>query len=113
MSATEIATAVGTWALAGVTWWLVLETKRNLSRQNEITKDNLAAELQLKFEDKFDEPYMLRERSKLAKQILSKAHHNDIQEPEIDFFESVGVMVRRGYLDKELEGQGDVLDLLH
>lgn len=95
-------TAIGTWAVAGVTWWLVLETKRHLSRQNEIIKDNLAAELQLKFEDKFDEPYMLRERSKLAKQILAKAQHDDIQEPVIDFFESVGVMARRGYLDKEL-----------
>jgi hypothetical protein len=102
MSTAEIATAIGTWAVAGVTWWLVLETKRHLSRQNEITKDNLAAELQLKLEDKFDDPYMLRERTKLAKQIQAKAHHDDIQEPVMDFFESVGAMVRRGYLDKEL-----------
>ncbi len=98
----QIATAVGTAILAVVTWWLVNVTKTHLSKQNEITKNNLAASLQLKFEDKFDAPFMLSERSKLAEQIISDAQHGDIQEPVIEFFESVGVMVRRGYLDKEL-----------
>jgi len=98
----QIATAVGTAILAGVTWWLVKVTKDQLSKQNKITKDNLAASLQLKFEDKFDSLYMLQERVKLANQIKAKAAHNKIQEPVMNFFESVGVMVRRGYLDKEL-----------
>ena len=49
---------------------------------------------------------MIAERKKLADQLLSNASHKDIQEPVINFFESIGIMLRKKYLDKELVWAG-------
>jgi hypothetical protein len=53
-------------------------------------------------EEKFDNPVMLAERSKLAKQLLSDAPHDEIQEGVMNFFETVGTMLRKEYLDPDM-----------
>jgi len=57
---------------------------------------------QLAFADRFDAGGMLKNRKLLAHQLLSGAGRGEIEEPVIDFFEDMGLFLRRGYLDEEL-----------
>jgi hypothetical protein len=116
--------ALGTWALVVVTGALVMITyflskkqinilskqiieQINTSReqmkvQTDIAREQMKIKIQLNLLDKFDNILMKSARSKLAKQIIAEAEHDEIQEDVIDFFEDVGTFFRRGYLDKEL-----------
>jgi len=116
--------ALGTWALVVVTGALVMITyflskkqinilsnqiieQINTSReqmkvQTDISREQMKIKIQLNLLDKFDNILMKSARSKLAKQIIAEAEHDEIQEDVIDFFEDVGTFLRREYLDKEL-----------
>jgi hypothetical protein len=95
-------TAIGTWALAIATWFLVKATWRMVADQRKVSLTDLKVRLQLEMEKKFDSRRMAEARSALAGQILSNAPHDDIQEDVMNFFESVGTFLRRGYLDAEM-----------
>ena len=45
---------------------------------------------------------MARARAELARQILRHAPHEEIQEEAMNFFETLGMLLRRGYLDREM-----------
>jgi hypothetical protein len=98
----EIIVAIGTWGLVYWTFKLTRSTTELVTSQNEVAKTNLVASLQLKMEDRFDSNSMVTARSKLARQLLTNAPHDEIQEDVMNFFESVGTMFRRGYLDPEM-----------
>ena len=53
-------------------------------------------------EDSFDSPQKVVARKKLAEQLLSGASHDEIQEEIMNFFETIGSLLCRGYLDEEL-----------
>lgn len=90
-------------AVAAVASWAgVITTAYFLKTQINGSKEDMRVRLQLTYEDRFDAPAMVAERKLLAEQLLTGQPHDAIQEAVIDFFESAGVMLRRGYLDKEM-----------
>jgi hypothetical protein len=92
-------TAIASWALVAITWVLVRS-------QIKLSKEDLRVRLQTNYEEKFDSATLIAERKKLAEQLLTTTPHEDIQEPVINFFESVGMLVRRGYLDPDMVWSG-------
>ncbi|MHB8523050.1 MAG: DUF4760 domain-containing protein [Limisphaerales bacterium] len=91
----EALVAIGTLALVGVTWWA-------FKAQLAVARDQMKVELQMKREEIFDSERLVHQRATLAKQFLNKAPHDEIQEDVMNFFETVGMLLRRGYLDKEM-----------
>jgi hypothetical protein len=110
-------TALGTWALVGVTYFLIkrqidtareqMKTQIDISReemkaQTDIAREQMKVSILINLIDKFDSDSMKLARSKLANQILTKCDHYEIQETVINIFEDIGTFLRRDYLDKEL-----------
>lgn len=92
-------TAIASWALVLVTWVF-------LRRQIGISREDLKVRLQTTYEEKFDSPAIIAERKKLAEQLLNKEPHDNIQETVMNFYETIGIFFRRGYLDKEMAWSG-------
>ena len=87
----EIALAVGTWALAGLALWQV---KGQLSVAKEQRKIQLYLELRKDFDGD-----LVPDRKLLARQLLDNTSHEDINEALMDFFEDMGMLLRRDFLD--------------
>jgi hypothetical protein len=92
---TEILLVFGTWALVAVTYFM-------MRQQTSLLRTDLKVRHQLAFADRFDAEEMLNNRKLLARQLLSGAGRSEIEEPVMDFFEDMGLFLRRGYLDEEL-----------
>jgi len=88
-------TAMASWVLAAITWFLA-------KSQVRASKEELKVRLQTIYEEKFDSATIIAERKKLAEQLQAEAAHEEIQETLMNFFETVGMLLRRGYLDKEM-----------
>ena len=93
--------AIGTWALVavtlalvGVTWWLA-------RGQLGVAKEQLTVEIYLELRKEFDGP-LITARKLLAQQLLENRPHYEINEPVLNFFEDVGMLIRRGYLEREM-----------
>ncbi len=110
-------TAIASWALVIVTWRLIKsqiklgklqldEQRRFANEQLDLSRSDLKVRLQVNYEEKFDSETFINERKKLATQLLAKTHHNEIQEPIMNFFESVGLLLRKKYLDPEMVWSG-------
>ncbi len=100
----------GTWALVGVTLLLVGVTfwmaRKQVDLLREQTKDaraNLQLQNHLTFAARFDSRELQSDRKLLAQRLLEGAPHDKISENVLDFFEDLGLFLRRGYLDEELE----------
>ena len=90
----QIAVAVGTWALVICTGWLV---KRQLS----IAKEQAQIQLYLELRKEFD-GYLIEQRKILARKFLEHASIDKINEPVLNFFEDMGMLLRRGLLDHDM-----------
>jgi hypothetical protein len=90
----QISVAVGTWAVAGFTWWLV-------NRQLSIAKEQAKIQLYLQLRKEFDGE-LVSARKLLAQQIMQGAPHDKINETVMNFFEDLGMLLRRNYLDREM-----------
>jgi hypothetical protein len=88
---------VATLALVGVTVWLVIATKGAAKRQ-------LQVQTWLEMAKRFDSKEMKKARKELAEKIqtYSANDHNKISETVIDFFEDVGTLLKRDFIDEEL-----------
>jgi hypothetical protein len=97
--------AVGTWALVGVTLVLVVVTwrlgRRQIEGQLSVAREQLRVQFYLELRKQFDSP-LLRERKLLAQQLKAGAAHDEINERVLDFFEDLGMLVRRNYIDREM-----------
>src|SRR5712692_922010 len=91
----ELFLVLGTWALVGVTLWVA-------HQQSKALRDDLRIKLQLKLTDRFDSSLLVAARASVAKQLLEKAPHQDVSETVIDFFEDLGMYLKRRYLDEKL-----------
>lgn len=98
----------GTWALVfvtlalvGVTFWMAYKQIALLRQQTADAHANLCLQNHLTFTARFDSPEMLRDRKDLAEHFLS-SRPLEVQERVLDFFEDMGLFLRRGYLDEEL-----------
>src|SRR2546425_12201153 len=98
----EILLSVATWVLVGVTFWMAYRQIAILREQSDAVRADLKVRLQLTFIDRFDSRKMIEARKGLASLFLSKAPHDQIEETVMDFFEDMGLFLRRGYLDEEL-----------
>jgi hypothetical protein len=115
----DIAVAVGTWALAVGTWVLVFVTYRQareqLSQVDRLTKQQLSLvegqlstaraqvkiALYLELRKEFDSE-LVDARKLLARQLLDSTPHDAINEPVMNFFEDMAMLVSRDYLDREM-----------
>jgi hypothetical protein len=59
-----------------------------------------SVELVLKMDDRFDSPLIQKVRTKAARSLLKKSTAD--LDDMLDFFETIGMLVRRGALDKEM-----------
>jgi hypothetical protein len=88
-------TAIASWALVAVTYILV-------RAQIKLSREDLKVRLQTNYEEKFEGPALISERKKLAEQLIANASHDEIQESVLNFFESVGMLLRRQYLNTDM-----------
>lgn len=96
-------TAYGTWTLAFATLVLAVGTLFFMRRQ--VADSNRSAQLHvfLQITDRFESAAMLSARDKVARAILGTGQLNDsCAQSVLDFFEHVGYLTRRGYLDFEM-----------
>jgi hypothetical protein len=89
-----LALAIFSLAAVGVAYW-------GIKKQTESFATSVSADICLKLIDRFDSPAMLATRSLAAKALLDKSHP-DQADDLFDFFELVGLYVRRNMLDTEV-----------
>lgn len=100
--------------------WYTIETNRMQKaavKQSDLSKETLSVDLTLKFDDRFNNKSMLLKRKfvsqelmtsatisleKVANTIISRPPVKDRLEDILDFFETIGQLVRRGTLDEVL-----------
>jgi hypothetical protein len=103
---TDTAVAAGTWVLAGATWWLARNTLSTGKEQHQIQLSTAAEQrklqLYLELRKEFDSPPLRNARSLFARQLLDCRPHNEMQQEILTFFEDMGMLVRRNYLDREM-----------
>jgi hypothetical protein len=92
---TDIIATFGTCAVAYLTWRLV---KGQLST----AKEQLNVLLYLKLRKQFDGSTLLAARKAFAEQILDGKAHEEMDQSILTFFEDVGMLLRRNYLDREM-----------
>lgn len=110
-------TAIASWALVFVTWFVVSKQIKvaredmqkqikvshdGLQEQLKMSRNDLKVRLQISYEDKFDSQSLISERKKLAEHLLTDTSHSEIQETVLNFFESVGMMLRKEYFDPDM-----------
>jgi hypothetical protein len=90
----QVIVAAGTWALVAGTFWLV---KGQLS----VAKEQRQIQLYLELRKEFDGP-LISQRKLLAQALLVSRPYEEINERVLDFFEDMGMLVRRNYVDREM-----------
>ena len=112
---TDPITAWSTFALAVVTFislWVsifavrasyrgIKEQTDSFKKQTDSFVASVSADLCLKLMDRFDNPVMLHKRNNAAKALIDGENLSEADEV-FDFFEIVGLYVRRGVIDAEL-----------
>ena len=114
---TTNAVALGTWILAFVTLWLCFVTRKlalaaqkslkqqtaDSKQRTEDSKTELKVRLHLEMEQKFESREMLAARRALALTLLApNPPHDIVREFVPNFFESLGILNRRGLLDNDI-----------
>ncbi len=104
---TQVAIALGTWALVLITWRLVKKqlsaAKEQFNEQSTIAKEHVKVQLYLvEIRKEFDGDRLVSARKRLAQQLLRDPSSGDLQEDVMNFFEDMGMLFRRGYLDREM-----------
>lgn len=93
-SYSTLALAIFSFAAVGISYW-------GIKKQTESFAKTVSADLCLKLIDRFDRPSMLTTRTLAATALLDKSKLEDADDV-FDFFETVGLFVRREMLDKEV-----------
>jgi hypothetical protein len=76
--------------------------QKSFEEQTRLSREDLRVRHQLIYEEKWDSQAIVSERKKLAEQLLDNAPHDDIQETVMNFFESIGMLLRKNYLDIDM-----------
>ena len=92
---------VGTWALVGVTWWLAKGQVSLLKGQLSIGQEQRKIQLYLELRKDFD-GHLIEQSRILARRFLENAHAEEINEPVLNFFEDMGMLLRRDLLDHDM-----------
>lgn len=98
----ELFLVLGTWALVGVTWWMALKQIGLLRQQTADARANLCLQNHLTFTARFDSAKFQADRRLVAEKLLVCTPHDEISESVVDFFEDLGMYLRRDYFDEEL-----------
>lgn len=101
-SITGTFTALFTGGLVFFTWKLVKGQNRSTDEQLRIAREQMRVEIQLKLQDTFDSRSMMFTRRNLANQFIVKLDYKHIQEELMNYFETVGMLLKRKYADKEM-----------
>lgn len=94
--------ALGTWGLVYYSRRTLSQQQAALREQQEVARTQLKVSLHMSMEDRFDGPTMLAARARLADQLLSHASTDDMDETVLDFFESLAILDRLGFLLDDL-----------
>lgn len=91
--------------IAFISLWIsiaaVVASNRGIKEQTKNFAASVSADLCLKLVDRFDAPEMLVKRNNAAKALLRGSNFEET-DPVFDFFEIVGLYLRRKTLDAEL-----------
>jgi hypothetical protein len=79
-----------------------LRTATFAQAQEEILRTDLRLRTQLLLADRFDRHRSVLSRRILAQDLVGHAPHDQIRVATLNFFEDLGLLVRRGFLDEEL-----------
>jgi hypothetical protein len=85
---------------AAASWLSVFVTIYLVRKQSRISEKDLHIRTQLNLEDSFNSSRMVKARKQVAKEILDKGQ--DPWEPVMEFFESMGMLLRKNSLDAEM-----------
>ena len=99
-----MADPVGSWstlALAISSFVAVYISFWGIKRQTESLAKSVSADLCLKLIDRFDSPSMIALRKVAAKALLEESNQESVDDV-FDFFETLGLYVRRKMLDSEV-----------
>jgi len=91
----EISTAVGTWVVALATGCLVMGHLWAAKKQRKIA-------LYLELRKEFDSPRLVDACALFAGRLLDGKPHNEMNQEILTFFEDMGMLVRRNYLDRDM-----------
>jgi len=110
-----IATMLFTAAMAGLTAWLAWETRKlekswretcaeQINAWFKTSADQIGVKTWVDLEQRFDSQEMKQARKKFAQLLKCYAvtKHDKISETILNFFESVGIAYKEGYLNKKL-----------
>lgn len=95
MESPQTIVAVGTWALVAATLWLV-------KGQVSMAKEQLKIQLYLELRKEFDGHSLLSAREIFAGQLLDGKPYAEMNQAVLTFFEDLGMLFRRDYLDREM-----------
>jgi len=97
LALSTLALAVFTALMAGATYWLAKESKAASFRQ-------IGVQTWLEFQKRFDSSDMLRARKSLATELKTKTQPkvDRIAETVLNFFEDLGIVYEKGYIEKDL-----------
>jgi hypothetical protein len=73
-----------------------------LRQQTADARANLCLQNHLRFTERFDSAKFQADRKLLAEKLLAGVPHDEISESVLEFFEDLGMYLRRGYFDEEL-----------
>jgi TPR repeat protein len=76
--------------------------KEQSKEQTSIAKEQVNVQLYLEIRKDFDGDRLVDARERLAKQLLRNTRHDKLQEDVMNFFEDMGMLLRRGYLDRDM-----------
>lgn len=104
VSVAEISIAMATGILAFFTYRLANETHKTTQEAKAASFRQIGVQTWLDLEKRFDSTEMKAARRNLAAIMMRyKPHdHDGVSETVLNFFESVGIAYKTGYLDKEL-----------
>jgi len=91
----QIALAAGTWTIGFGTVWLVRSQLSTAKTESKIR-------LYLQLRKEFDSEPLLSHRERFAEQLLDGKPHEELNQGILNFFEDVGMFLRRDYLDREM-----------
>lgn len=98
----ELGTALGTWGLVALTFCLVKSQDRATEKHLKLAREQMQVEIQLKLQETFDARPMLFTRRNLANQLIVGVEHSVILEDLMNFFETVGMLIKKDYVDMDM-----------
>jgi hypothetical protein len=81
---------------------MLKEQRSTAAEQLSIRREQLKVQLYLEIRKEFDGARLVSARKRLAQQLMRDHSSDELQDDVMNFFEDMGMLFRRGYLDREM-----------